>query len=162
MNNRKIDLSNGEEVVFESGPAILTNQRLLANWKGGDSRPLDEALLKDLESFEKFNGGQESGMTAASLFGAAGLALVSILFVIRDLPEFVSGVLFLLGAIGIVAGIYLAVSSLLRVRPHTVILFKIRATLQAPNKKIMVAFPGMENAEAEELTRRFTRLKRGL
>ena len=162
MSKRKIDLSGDEEVVFESGPAILTNQRLLANWKGGHSQPSDEALLKDLESFQKFNGGQESGMAAASQFGAAGLTLVSVEFVIPDLPEFVSGLLFLLGAIGILASVYLAISSLLRVRPNTIILFKMRATLQARNKRIAVAFPGMENAEADELTRRFTRLKRGL
>ena len=101
-------------------------------------------------------------MAAASQFGAAGLTLVSVEFVIPDLPEFVSGLLFLLGAIGILASVYLAISSLLRVRPNTIILFKMRATLQARNKRIAVAFPGMENAEADELTRRFTRLKRGL
>ena len=162
MNKPKIDLPKDEKILFESGPAILTNQRLLANWKGGDGKASDEALIKDIESFQKFNGGQEFRIGPALQFGAAGLTLTLVEFVIPDLPTIASGVLFLLGAIGIVTCVYMVLSSLLRVRPNTTIFFKIRGTLQDPNTRIVVSFPGHENREAEELTRRFARAKRGL
>ena len=43
MSMHKIDLSDNEEVVFESSPAVLTTHRLLANWKNDDGHPSDEA-----------------------------------------------------------------------------------------------------------------------
>ena len=160
MSMHKIDLADNEEVVFESIPAILTTHRLLANWKKDDEHASDEASLKDLESFQKFNGGQESrGSTARQCIGA-GLALISIEFVFQNLPEILASLLFVLGACSVVFGIYLVLTTILRIRPHTIIFFKLRLTPQTSGERITVAFPGNDNPEAEKLTRTFTRLKR--
>ena len=160
MSKHKIDLSDGEEVVFESSPAILTTRRLLANWKGDDGSASDEALLKNLESFQKFNGGRESQMATARQCIGVGLALISIEFVFPNIPKILASVLFLLGACGLLFGIYLVIVNFLRIRPHTIIFFKLRLTAGTSNERITVAFPGDDNPEAEELTRTFTRLKR--
>ena len=158
MNERRIDLSEDEEILFESGPAVLTNRRLVGNLGGaapGDS--WGEVLLKDVASFKKMSGGQESRLKLGLQSTGIGAVLVLLEILIQDLPTILENILFLAGALAVLVGAYLSMSSLFRVKPHTSVLFVIPG-----EKDAAVAFPGRDNPEADELTRRFVRAKRGL
>ena len=158
MNVRRFELLEGEEVLFESGPAVLTNRRLLANWEGGDGgRASNEALLKDIASFEKINGGQDSRYKLAMQLGAIGVVLIAIEFSIPDPSKNVDALLFFFGSLGILGGAHFSLASLLRAKPQTTVLFATRS-----EKDVSVVFPGRDNPTADELTRRFLRAKRGL
>ena len=158
MDGRRVDLHAHEDVVFECGPAMLTNQRILANWKdGGAGGPSNEALLKDVASVRQFTGGHDSRIKPGLNAVALGALLVLIEFRLPDIPSLLAMLLFLGGAICVVVGLYLIQGSLLRPRPRTTVMFTV---IGAPD--VAVNFPGHDNPEAEQLARRFARLKRGI
>ena len=160
MNSHNIgDLSENEEILFEGGTSVLTNQRLLANWKpGNNAKPDDEVFLKDIADFRKINGGQQSRIKDGLIIGAVGavLTLIEILFS-SSLSDLLDTVLFLAGALGIVFGLYLVLRSFTRIKPHTTILFRVDGRRDIP-----VTFPGQNNPEADKLLRHYTRTKQGL
>ena len=159
MNSRKEDLLENEEILFESETNVLTNQRLIADWKSGsDAKPEDEVFLKDIIDFRTFSGGQDSRAKQGLQIGAAGIVLTLIeIFLSTSLPEVLDTILFMAGALGIVFGVYMVLRSFTRLRPHTTILFRVDG-----RRDIAVSFPGRNNPEADELIRQYTRNKRGL
>ena len=154
MHPRRIELQDNEEVAFESDPAVITNQRLLANWRGKDGgRPKDRVALRDITGFEKIVGGQESRMDKGFTLGAGGAALILFDLVIPGLPGAVETVIFLSGIPAALFGVHLVLQSLVRLKPHTTLLFEAGA------KIIAVSFPGLENPDADEFARQFNRAK---
>ncbi len=155
MDQTKIRLHRDEKVLFDKGPAILTDQRLVADALGAEG-PV-ETPLGDLASFRQVNGGQESRARQGSQAIGVGVALLVIGTLARGASELVEAILFVIGALALLLGTYFVLSSALRVKPHTVVLFQ---TIASGN--VVVSFPGWDNPDAEELTRVFVRAKRAL
>ena len=155
MDQTKIRLQSGEEVLFDKGPAILTNLRLVAEAPGADG-PV-ETPLGDLASFRQVNGGQESRAREGSQAIGVGVALLVVGTLARGASELLEAILFVIGALALLLGLYFVLSSALRVKPHTVVLFQTIVS-----EDVVVAFPGWDNPDAEELTRVFVRAKRAL
>ena len=154
MDQTKIRLHSGEEVLFDKGPAVLTNQRLVA--EAGADGPV-ETPMADLVSFRQVNGGQESRAREGSQAIGIGVALLVIGTLARGASELIEAILFVIGALALLIGIYFVSSSFIRVRPHTLVMFQTILT-----EDVVVSFPGWDNTDAEELTRVFVRAKRAL
>lgn len=155
MQPRRVDLEPGERVLYESGPAVVTNMRLLANWKGRRAAaPKDRIALADIDGYERVVGGQDSRADRGLLLGGAGVAVL-LFAMIPGLPGFVEALAFLGGMVGIIFGIHFVVQSFIRLRPHTTVLFEVGAKL------IPVSYPGRENREADELIRNYVKAKKG-
>ena len=155
MDQTKIRLHSGEKVLFDKGPAILTNQRLVSEALGADE-PV-ETPLGDLASFRQVNGGQESRVRQGSQAIVGGVALLIIGSLAAGAPELIEAILFVIGALAFLFGTYFVLSSAIRVKPHTVVHFQTSAF-----KDVILSFPGWDNPDAEELTRVFARAKRAL
>ena len=155
MDQTKIRLHSGEEVLFDKGPAFLTNQRLVAEALGADG-PV-ETRLGDVASFRRANGGQKGRGRQGSQAIGGGVALLIIGSLAGGASELVETILFVIGALTFLSGTYLALSSVIRVKPHTVVHFQTTAF-----KDVIVSFPGWDNPDAQELTRAFVRAKRAL
>jgi hypothetical protein len=155
----KVDLQTDEEVLLETDRAVLTNRRLLANLdRRSPETVTDQILLRDIASFKKSNGGQDSKLRQGLAALGAGVVLLLVSIVFNDLlTELVETLIFLAGALGILAGVYFTVSSLIRVKPNTTVLFNVVGSRDIP-----VYFPDRDNPKADEMTRLFTRAKRGL
>ena len=159
MNLHRGDLSENEEILFEGETNVLTNQRLLADWRSGNNaKPEDEVFLKDIIDFRTFSGGQESHLKQGLQIASVGVAitLIEILFS-SSLSETLDVILFMSGALGIVFGLYMILRNFTRLKPHTTILFRVDG-----RRDIAVSFPGQNSPEADELIRQYTRFKRGL
>ena len=154
-----IELLEGEEIVFEGGTGVLTNQRLFAYRKPGFEVGAENvALLSDITEFKKVSGGQDSRVRQGLTLGGVGLLFTVLeLSIGSNLPELLDILLFMVGALGIVLGAYLVLRSVLRIHPHTTVFFRIQNGDDVP-----VSFPGRDNPEAENLIRLYSRAKRGL
>ena len=158
MNSRKIDLLKGEKIIFESDPAVLTNRRLLANWKGGrNGKASDEAHLSDIAKFEKIVGGQESRNARGLSAIAVGLVLMAASSAISNAQSTVQSIVFVAGALAVVIGFQFILTSLVRLKPHTTIFFETKS-----DKHIAISFPGRDNPQADEFARAYSRTKRDL
>ena len=155
MDQTEIRLHSGEKVLFDKGPAVLTNQRLVAEALGADG-PV-ETQLGDLASFRKVNGGHESRLRQGSQAIGGGAVLLIIGSLVRSSSELIEKILFFIGALAVIFGIYVVLSSAIRVKPHTLVQFQTIAL-----RDVIVSFPGWDNPDAEELTRVFVQAKRGL
>ena len=155
MDQTKIRLHSGEKVLFDKGPAVLTDQRLVTETVGAD-RPV-ETPLEDLASFRQVNGGLESRAREGSQAIGVGLVLLVIGTLARGASELIEAILFVIGALAFLLGIYFVSSSAIRVKPHTLLLFQTILS-----EDVVVTFPGWDNPDAEELTRVFVRAKRAL
>ena len=153
MDQTKIRLHSGENVLFDKGPVILTDQRLVAEALGAEG-PV-ETPLGDLASFRQVNGGQESRARQGSQAIGVGVPLLVIGTLARGASELIEAFLFVIGALALLFGVYFVLSSALRVKPHTVVLFQTIVS-----EDVIVSFPGWDNPDAEELTRVFVRAKR--
>ena len=155
MDQTKIRLHSGEKVLFDKGPTVLTDQRLVAEAVGADGAV--ETPLGDLASFRQVNGGVESRAREGSQAIGVGVALLVIGTLARGASELLEAILFIIGALALLIGIYFVLSSAIRVKPHTLVLFQTILS-----EDIVVTFPGWDNPDAEELTRVFVRAKRAL
>ena len=159
MNKAELNLQLNEEVVFEAEGAVLTNKRIITNWgnrRGVKAPP--EVNLTDVSSFQKFSGGQESRhifSLQVLVIGAVAL-FATMLPLVRDFRK-AETVFFVVGMLCIVVALYFAVQSWFRVRPHTTVIFTVPDGDDLP-----VYFVGKENPAADQLTRHFARLKRGV
>ena len=165
IEGRRLELLEGERVLFEREHVVLTNLRLMANWSGG--RAGNVVTVKDIDGVRRIDGGQESRMGAGlrALAAAAALAAVQVpldAFLISrsDAPtgvNIVNTLLFVAWAVAAGAAAYLILTSLVRVRPHTSLMFvRFRA------KDVIVSFPGRNNGDAAELRAAFEREKRSM
>ena len=160
MSALDVNLRQDEEILSEAQWAVLTNQRLVAALNRKDrSEITDEAELSDVVSFKKSNGGQESRMRPGLQFLGAGAVITVFQIVFNSLlpSEYVEIALFLLGAAGILIGLYLVIGSLMRIKPFTVVVFTVVGARDIP-----VHFPGQDNPEADRMANLFTRTKRGI
>ena len=160
MSALDVNLRQDEEILSEAQWAVLTNQRLVAALNRKDrSEITDEAELSDVVSFKKSNGGQESRMRPGLQFLGAGAVITVFQIVFNSLlpSEYVEIALFLLGAAGILIGLYLVIGSLMRIKPFTVVVFTVVGARDIP-----VHFPGQDNPEADRMMNLFTRTKRGI
>ncbi len=66
-------------------------------------------------------------------------------------------VLFLLGAVGILVGLYFIIGSVMRIKPFTVVVFNVVGARDIP-----AHFPGNDSPDADNMTRLFVRAKRGI
>ncbi len=155
MDQTKIRLHSGEKVLFDKGPVILTDQRLVAEALGAEG-PV-ETPLADLASFRQLNGGQESRARPGSQAIGVGAALLIIGTLARDASELSEAILFVIGSLALLVGAYFVLSSALRVKPHTVLQFQTILS-----EDVIVSFPGWDSPDAEGLTRAFVRAKRAL
>ena len=157
MDGRTLDLEKDEEIVFEKGPAILTNRRLLvARRNAQPGSGFHEALLRDIATCEKISGGRESQMQPGMKTLGAGVAVGAIEFIIPRLSTLVASLFFLAGTIGVLIGLYLILGTVTRERPHTTVLFQV-----LEGNDIAVSFPQRDNPDADDLIRAFNRAKRG-
>ena len=150
MNSQKLDLLDGEGIIFQSGRAQLTNRRLFTG--------KDVAYLNEITDVKKMSGGQESLIKQGFVLATVGV-LFSLLEVILspNLTELIDTMFFIAGSLGIVSGLYLLVRSLVRVRPHTTIFFRVEE-----NRDISISFQGQNNPEADELIRQYSRARKDL
>ena len=155
MDQTKIRLHSGEKVLFDKGPAILTGRRLVTEARDADG-PI-ETPLGDLASFRQVNGGQESRVREGSQAIGAGVVLLVISWLAPGSSDLIEAILFVIGALTLLLGIYFVSSSALGVKPNTVVLFQTILSVD-----VVVSFPGRDNSDAEELTRVFVRAKRAL
>ena len=154
-----IQLLRDEEVVFESERAVITTHRLLANLdKKNPDVVTDDIALSSISDFKKDSHGEHSQFGLGFKFVGVGTVLVLIQIFLPDIPSFLSAVLFLASAGTAVGGFYLILNrGLLRVKPATTVLFTVVGSRDVP-----VYFPGRDNPDADELTRRYVRAKRDL
>ena len=155
----KVQLERDEELVFETRRAVLTSLRLLVNLdKKNQEVVTDDVSLRNVVSYKKADGGQESRMNLAlRVFGVGAVLSLVQYFASSALPNFLNLGLFLAAAIGVVVGLYLTFGSLLRIRPYTSVVFSVVGSRDVP-----IYFPGFENTDADELIRHYVRVKRDL
>ena len=159
---KNIRLLPGETIILEVEEAVLTDQRLLARWKGPrGGGPTVEKPLDDILEYEKFNGGRESRVLLGLQLIGAGLALLIVNLILHSvtggLPELVDSVLFIILAAALIYGTYVLALSYVNPRPRTTILFT-----DVEAKTFALIFPGWDNPQAQEFTVRFDRAKQDL
>lgn len=163
IRQTNIELLRGEKIVFETDLVVLTNQRVLANWKGPDGgSPSIQAPIEDLLEYEKLNGGQESRVQTGLQLIAAGIVLLAANLLLDNvisggLPSLLDGVLFVGEAIALIYGTYILLTSFVNPAPRTTILFT-----NIEGKIFAISFSGWDNSQAQEFTVRFDRAKRDL
>jgi hypothetical protein len=163
IRKTNIELLRGEQIVFEADPVVLTNQRVLANWKGPDGgRPSVQAPIEELLEYEKLNGGQESRVQTGLQLIAAGIVLLAANLLLDKavsggLPSVIDSVLFVGEAIALIYGTYIVLTSFVSPAPRTTILFT-----NIEGKTFAISFPGWDNSQAQEFTIRFDRAKRDI
>ncbi len=157
MMNVRLEI--GEEVLYQTERAVLTNRRLMASLDmKSRNQPTDEADLRDISGFQKLSGGQESRMKQGVIGLMFGLVLTLIQVALGDTMSYaVGGVLFMVSALALLIGIYLVLSSYMRIQPNTTVVFNVVGSRDIP-----VRFPGKDSPLADEMTRLFARTKRGL
>ena len=160
---RSIDLLEGEHIVFERAHVVLTNMRLMASWSERIAR--DIVMVKDIDGVRRIDGGQDSRLSAGLKVLGIGIALAAInvpidKFVISPLDlgravDIVNFLLFVAWVISVAVGAYLILTSLIRVKPHTSLLF-----IRFKHKDVRVSFPGRNNPDADKLRAVFNRQQR--
>jgi hypothetical protein len=160
----QIDLSEGEEVLFERDNVVLTNLRLMADWSDGEAGSV--VLVKEIDGVRNLNGGQDSQLGSGIKVLTVGAALMALQLLVERFVitssansglNIVNVVLFVVAAVGLGIGAHLIVTSLVRVKPHTSLFF-----VRFKNKDVRVSFPGRGNEDAERLLAAFNRQKRAI
>ena len=159
---KNIRLLPGESIILEVDEAVLTNQRVLASWKGprGGS-PTVQKPLDDILEYEKLNGGRESRVLLGLQLMGGGLALLVVNLLLHSatggLPELIDSVLFIILAAALIYGTYVLALSYVNPRPRTTVLFT-----DVDAKTFALVFPGWDNPQAQEFAVRFDRAKQEL
>jgi hypothetical protein len=160
----QIDLSEGEEVLFERDNVVLTNLRLMAEWSDGEAGAV--VLVKEIDGVRNLNGGHDSKLGSGIKVLTVGAALMAFQLLVERFVitssansglNIVNVVLFVIAAVGLGIGAHLIVTSLIRVKPHTSLFF-----IRFKNKDVRVSFPGRNNEDAELLRAAFNRQKRAI
>ena len=165
LSSANMEFLPGEQIVFEGGSGILTNRRLLARVKAKpDDEPDKVVDLSDVVKHEKRNGGEESRLRQGLKFLVGGAVVTAagglgsgFLRELGGIFETVELLLFVVGMVGLLLGLYLVLKSLIRVPPNTTVFFRLTNGDDVP-----VTFPERDNREADELVRLYLRVKSGL
>ncbi len=159
-----MDLAEGEEVLFEFDHVVLTNLRLMADWSSGRARSV--VSVKDIDGVRRLDGGQESRLGSGIKILGVGAVLMALQLLVERFVVTASAnsalnilnvIFFVIAAVGLGVGLHVIVTSLVRVKPHTSLLF-----VRFKNKDILVSFPGKQNEDAEKLRAAFNRQQRML
>ena len=87
-----------------------------------------------------------------------GLVLTLVQFVpVVKVSFTVEGIIFMVSTLFILVGLYFSLTSFIRIRPNTMVVFSVVGSREIP-----VRFPGKDSPSADEMTRAFARVKRGL
>ncbi len=82
MRAGEVELLEGEGVLLDSGPVVLTNQRLVARETALKGNPPASAFLRDIASFRRVQGGDESKLPRGMKLLAVGVAFLLLTFII--------------------------------------------------------------------------------
>ena len=163
--NFNIDLLKDEEVLYEDEVAILTNKRLLTDLKNGKPKKSVEIALVD--GVRQIDGGQENrfwlGFKAFVI--GVGLSLVQFFidyFLITEsnstqMIRILNTIFFIIGAMTMGSGLYLIINSLLRVKPHTTLIF-----VRFNGKDVTATFRDRNAHKAFKLKELFLKQQRSL
>ena len=158
MNQDNPFILPDEEVIFQSGDLMLTNQRVIANWNDSE-RPIPEIQkpLTDILGYEKLNGGSEGRIQSGLKLIAIGLITLVFNLVLHGIIQngFIDSVLFMVEAVALIYGTYMVLLSLATPKPRTTILFT-----NVDSKTFAVSLPGWDNPDAQTFTIKFDQLKR--
>ena len=159
MSEREYRLLPQEEVMYEGPRVVLTNHRLMANFGRPGDGGFDEAPLTDIAAPKKYNGGKYSQKDSGTRLLIPGAILLVVEFLLEravGLHQTLAAVMFLVGSVGVIVGLYFVIGALFQVKPNTTLVFQ-----SVDGSEIIVPFPDWDSPEAEELTRQFARAKRG-
>ena len=159
-----MDLAEGEEVLFELDHVVLTSLRLMADWSSGRAKSV--VALKDIDGVRRLEGGQESRLgSGIKILGVGAVLMATQLFVERFVITAIANsalnilnvIFFVIAAVGLGVGLHVIITSLVRVKPHTSLLF-----VRFKHKDILVSFSGHQNENAEKLRAAFNRQQRAI
>ena len=163
IDRKNVTLDSGEQIIFEVDQAVLTNRRVMANWKGSDGgSPSVQLPLDEILDYEKLNGGHESRVQLGLQLIAGGLTLLAANLIMHrlvpgGLPGLVDSLLFIAEAVALIYGTYVVMLSFVNPKPRTTILFT-----DIDAKNFAITFPGWNNTQANEFAVRFDRARQEL
>ncbi len=155
----RVELIEDEEIVFEDEQTIITNRRLIGNFGVSKDVEFNAYDLAEVGTPNKFNGGQygKRAIGLRLLIGGAAVVIAgAILQPILQPRDEIEALVFVVGAVGSMVGLYMLLNDLFRPKPNTTVIFPI-----FDGKDIISSYPDWDNPEAEELVRNFARVKRG-
>ncbi|MDA1189154.1 MAG: hypothetical protein O2854_05690 [Chloroflexi bacterium] len=159
--SKYIELEPKEKVIYENDEVVITSKRVFAEFKPGIEGtivPRRESYIRDIATVQKLRGGQESRLFPGIRYTLAGVAVGALGYFLEVYDIFhsaIDAVTFLISALVLGVGLYLTTTSLIRVKPHTSVMFIIFG-----KKDIRVPYPGHNNPEADKVAAAFTRAKR--
>ncbi len=161
--NSNITLLEDEELLFQDEVATLTNKRLLTDFKTGV--PKNSVEIKLFDGVRQIDGGQENRIRMGIKAFVFGVILSSFQFLLdyffisdnntTQLIRIFNTLLFVIGAVSVGSGIYLIITSLLRIKPHTTLIF-----VRFKGKDIKVTFSNRNDPKALKLKRLFLKQQR--
>ena len=157
---RQIELLEDEEIRFQDDQVIVTNRRIIGNLDETPVGKFSGTSLSEVGPPNKFNGGRHGRKALGLRLMLIGLAIIGFEVYIQiqfGLNPQIEAVLFLVGSLGAVVGLYLVLNSLFRPAPNTTVIFPV-----LEGDDIIASYPEWDNQDAEELVRRFARAKRGI
>ena len=157
----RFELLQDEEIVLEDEQAVITNKRLIGNFGDASEGEFDAYELAEVGAPNKFNGGQYGRraigvrlLVVGAAIVAAGAVFRSIIIQIGYLAE---PIVFVVGSVGSMVGLYMLLNDLFRPPPNTTIIFPV-----FDGKDVIASYPDWDNPQAEEMVRSFARVKRGM
>ena len=157
----RVELLQDEEIVFEDEQTIVTNRRLIGNFGVSKDVEFNAYDLAEVGAPNKFNGGQygKRAIALRLLIGGAAIVAAGAIFrsIIIQLGYLAEPLVFVVGAVGSMVGLYMLLNDLFRPKPNTTVIFPI-----FDGRDIISSYPDWDNPDAEELVRSFARVKRGI
>ena len=157
----RFELLQDEEIVLEDEQAIITNKRLIGNFGEAGEGEFDVYELAEVGAPNKFNGGQygRRAIGVRLLIGGAAIVAAGAVFrsIIIQLGYLAEPIIFVVGAVGSMVGLYMLLNDLFRPPPNTTVIFPV-----FNGKDIIVSYPDWDNPQGEEMVRSFARVKRGM
>ena len=157
----RFELLQDEEIVLEDEQAIITNKRLIGNFSDDEEGEFDVYELAEVGAPNKFNGGQygRRAIGVKLLIGGAAVVAIGAVFrsLIIQLGYLAEPIIFVVGAVGSMVGLYMLLNDLFRPPPNSTVIFPV-----FNGKDIIVSYPDWDNPQAEEMVRSFARVKRAL
>ena len=109
----------------------------------------------------KFNGGQygKRAIGVRLLIGGAAVVAAGAVFrsIIIQIGYLAEPIVFVVGSVGSMVGLYMLLNDLFRPPPNTTVIFPV-----FDGKDVIVSYPDWDNPQAEEMVRSFARVKRGM
>ena len=157
----RFELLQDEEIVFEDELAVVTDRRLIGNFGMSKDREFDVYDLTEVGTPKKFNGGQygKRATGVRLLVGGAAIVAVGAIFrsIIIQLGYLAEPLVFVVGSVGAMVGLYMVLNDLFRPPPNTTVIFPVFG-----GRDVIASYPDWDNPDAEELMRSFARIKRGM